>query len=300
MVSKPREVPRPTTILVCLLVVWAAAPVVDGGASLAIAQPADETPIEALRRQSQAVLTASTLDEVIDLLPAEQVAHVRQMSPEQQAAGLAEWKRDVSGLRPFLERVVDDRAVVALDDASAGGTTGMRVLIMSLGEAGWRVTGEETMLQAVPGASGTLEVAGDRSARVDAGYVSLVGVNGAFLLEVADLAAVLDEPESGGPTARLQIPLPEELRERCLEPGPIPIAVVTTAGEYGVILRGGLSLSGSASEELFDRDLEGTLDVDMVDDERFSGRFEVRAGSGNGSKVEISGSLDRALMPCSL
>lgn len=300
MGSTPGEAPRPLTVLFCLSLVWVTAPIMSGGVASANAQPADESPIEALRRQSEAVLAASTLDEAIDLLPAEQVAYVRQMSPEEQAAGLAEWKRDVSGLRPFMERVFGERAVVALDDPSAGATTGMRVLTMSLGEGGWRVTGEETLLQAVPAASGTLEVAGDRTASVETGFVSLIGVNGAFLLEVADLAAALDESENDGTMARLQIPLAEEFRHRCFDPGPIRIATVTTEGEYGVTLRGGLRLGAGESEELFDRDLEGTLEVITFEGKRFSGRFAVRMASADGSRVEVVGTVGRALMPCAL
>lgn len=273
-------------------------------ASIAAASPSrvqktGDSPTEALRAQGEVILAATSLEDVIHLMPGiteEQTEAILQSPPEKLSSGLEEWQGDVRDTVYFAERVEGEQAVVAVTHKGSGTRKGFDTWILTKVDDAWKVTGGGFGVDGLPGAVGSLKISGDVATELPSAIVSLGRVNGVPILSVGDLLA--GQLENAVPIARVQIPFPMEFAKRCLDPGSMPVAAVTTPGEYGVTVKGGLWLADGDEESAFDQDLEGTLTVVSLDGDLFSGRFEVSANSASGGQATASGTLTDTLMPC--
>ena len=267
-----------------------------GSLGAAAAGEADGSPLATLEAQTEAILAASTLDEVLHLLPAEHAARVAGLTAEQKAAGLEKWKLDVERQRPVAERVEGDRAVVLLEPSPLPDVPGARLLTLSRVDGVWRVGGEAGLMSAVPGATAGFAISGATSEELDEGRVSLSALNGIPTLQISDLLA--EHLDEGAEVARVQIPFAAEHAGTCFEPGSYPIGSVVVEGEYGFRVPGGFWPAGAEEGGAFDEEASGMLEVTEVVGARFSGAFELTAASEDGSTVTVTGTIDRALMPC--
>lgn len=250
------------------------------------ARAQERSPMEALESQNEAILKAESLDEVVEYLPESARSRIEQMSEEEKAAGLEQWRQSTAGHRLVRERIADGRAVVLMETDD-----GVRLLRMTLVDGRWTVDGETFLMAATAGATGEFSVTGAVDHELEEGVVNQTRINGVPVLTVSD---PLEEGllEEDVPTVQLALPL-------CIATGTYPLEPqesgnATVGSRYWHPI-------GDGERIEFKEDVVGSLRVESVDGERFSGTFEIRGSAEStdgGEAVVVEGRIRDARIEC--
>lgn len=260
------------------------------GASLLLAPMAaraqeSTSPMAALNAQMEAVSRADSLGQVIQYLPPKARARAAGMTPEQQAAGLAEWQGDVAEYHAVRDEVAGDRGVVLVETDH-----GARVLGMSREDGRWRVEQESPLSTVTPGARGSFTATGAVEYDLAEAVVDQRTNDGVPVLVLGDaLQALLTKKD----VSRVRLALPE-----CVEPGDYPLAPRPTEGGAEVGSRYWRAPHDDVEGTEYASDVSGALHVESVEDGRFSGTFEMRAADADGEVVTVTGRIENAEAPC--
>lgn len=253
------------------------------------------SPMEALEAQRNAVLEAENLDDVLEYLPEYARSHVAELSKEERAAALAEWKDEVGSERaprPVRERVGEGRGVVWMESDG-----GVRLTVMELENGCWTTTDDVFMQEAVPGARGGFTASGAVEHEVGEGVVQMTHLNGIPVMTVSDpLRKYLEERD---------VPIVQLALETCLGTGAHPLEPIearnaTVGSRYTHVPSDDSAELATGREEskAFKENVTGNLEVESVEGDRFDGTFRFRAETEEGETVAVEGWVEDATIAC--
>lgn len=262
-------------------------------------QAAVDSPLAALEAEREAVLAASSFDEVLEYVPAEHAERAAQMTAEQKATALTRWKAGLENVR-YEERRDGDRAAILVEDESRDSVS---VNVMERQDGRWTMTGATQLVLGVPGARGSAVATGAGEASLESVPIQQTFINGVPVLTISnELADALAE-DADGPSVMLAL-------EECLAVGTYDLGVREAGNtRFGSSFTAAV-VDGEATS--FRQEPVGKLKVDRVDGDRFSGSFHlaVKGDPPSGTfrspeerneareTVSVTGTIDNARNPC--
>lgn len=253
------------------------------------------SPKAAVEAERKAVLAATSLDEVIEYVPAEWREYVKGMPKEDKDEQLADWKQRLDKVK-LEEFVAGNRAAVLLESADPAS---LDVRILEHDGERWNQVGETQLMSAIAGARGSYAADGAVAASLEDGLIRQDWINGIPLLTIRnELAQVVDE-SAAVPSVVLVLP-------DCVSVGTLELGMREADN---MKIGNSFEAPGPDDEMLvFRDDATGILQVRSTTDDRFSGDFELTArkespsgaglGADDGARVTVRGRIENARNPC--